>query len=210
MNVSEYTGRIHAVESRVIGEGLQRPIKVFIASSNKLKINAAYEAIQGKTLNGLAMELYDTDWFYYTPESGVNNQPYGVGETMQGAINRCFACPKLVIKSSYFCVVAIESGIVFNNNTEKYEEIVCVCINCNGAIYTYTGNEYAIEIPEKYYGLMTKVRNSNFQSTLGELIDKEIGCKPNEWHGIVTDGKMTRQNQINLTIDALINKSFFL
>lgn len=174
---------------------------VFIASSNKLKQLAAYDALANKTLNGVTFEEFELN--YYAPPSGVNNQPFGEKETLVGAVNRCLSCPESVLIEN-FCVVGIESGNIFDEEQQKYYEIVAVCVNCNGTVYTYVGYEFVIEIPEKYYGLMAQVKDSNYSTTFGELIDKEIGCKPNQWHSIVTNGKMSREKQIRLTLDALI------
>lgn len=163
-------------------------INVYVATTNKVKLNAVYEA----SLFGC--HLFPPLGIHYCVHSveGVRSevpeQPYGIDETTEGANNRLENCYKIV-KSDNGIFISVENGIIRKNNT--YYDIPIIAFRKGARNDTFSSNE--VEIPKMYDTYVEESINSENRSvTFGSIIEKKLAIT--DWHEFVS-GK-SRKNLI--------------
>ena len=121
-------------------------------------------------------------------ESDINPQPYGVEETLQGALNRALHAKEFAIKNNLpngklMMIVSIESGLV-----EKNGKVIDVCAVVVNRI---DDEEYKPSIPLQYGTIVPgeyveASRQSKFNTTAGKLMETAFNWKADSWHSHVT------------------------
>ncbi len=134
----------------------------------------------------------------------MNEQPLGFAETLSGAQNRCMSLDEKYSNKNNVIVVGIESGIVERDGS--YHEVVAICINNTANLTRSCPTEEimmknSILIPEKFeVQFMLAVRTNKFSIPFGKMLEKEYGLERDTWHEFVTEGQMSRQEQIKRTM----------
>lgn len=174
-------------------------INVYVASTNKVKLNAVYEA----SLIGCHLfPPLDVIYCIHSVEgvkSEVPEQPYGTKETTEGAKNRLENCCKIAksanIDNGIF--ISIENGIFADENT--YHDIPIIAFRTGMHNDTFSTEYSAVEIPKKYDAYVEESLGSENRSvTFGSIIEKKLGIT--DWHEFVSE-----KSRKNLIRDSIIS-----
>lgn len=128
--------------------------------------------------------------------SGVNEQPVGTEETLQGAYNRASAAKE---KYPEDCAIGIENGIVQFGGT-WIDLAVIVMITPTNAVLTVTslGLPYA-------HDHVDEAREKGFETTtVADIYAEKCGCDPKDPHHEITLGAMSREQILTDALYALI------
>jgi adenine phosphoribosyltransferase len=163
-------------------------VNVYVASCNKVKLQAVYEAIHNKSF---LQSYIDPSKYNYNIHgvdgicSGIPEQPLTVHETTQGALNRIHECIKLVNsdknKNKKSIFVSIENGIMKGDSYSDFPIVAYKVFNNN--IYITNSIKSMVTIPVEYNKYIEESINSDRTITFGSIIEKKIGTK--DWHKFV-------------------------
>ncbi|HSJ36699.1 MAG TPA: DUF84 family protein [Planococcus sp. (in: firmicutes)] len=167
-------------------------LKVAVASTNPAKISAVKDCF-GEL--GIKTEIIPVE-----TESGVSGQPFSIGETRQGAVNRAFAA----LGPDFDLAIGLEGG-VFELEGSLYLCNWGALASANGKVYTAAGAQ--IPLPEEI------ARELRKGMELGPVMDdyaNETGIRHHKGAiGILTDGLMNRGEMFGHIVTLLIGQSRF-
>jgi inosine/xanthosine triphosphatase len=158
-------------------------MKVNVASKNPVKIEAVREVLRDYTEFSMCNVVgVETD-------SGVNEQPNSLEETVQGAINRAAS-----VYRDCSCSFGIESGLMKVPNTKTGSMNFCVC-----AIYDGENNhlglscafEFPIKVTKMVHSQGVDINEAFYLSGLTK--EKKIGSAIGAI-GLLTRGRISRKD----------------
>lgn len=158
-------------------------MRVGITSKSQLKINAILHAC--KKMNVEYREVIDADCY-----SGINDQPFGLDETLLGAENRLdhFKTEMLNRKETCDIMVSIENGIV--KMGEKYIDLAVIVIEVEEGDRFYATSS-GIEFDAEYVD--EAKRRGFYSNTVGSVMAESLECTSNDPHRLLTYGRFSRQ-----------------
>lgn len=178
-------------------------LRVAVATENADKVGAASEAAQKVYSLGRRKRAVNARGIPGV-SSGVNDQPYGLKETEQGARNRMANAKRQLAEESarggdgdYDVVVAMESGIMRERGGHRDRAVVIV-EDREGRQGKATSR--GVKFPEH---LVEEARQAGFDhTTVGSLIARDRGGSPQDPHLTLT-GKPRRNYLREATARAL-------
>jgi non-canonical (house-cleaning) NTP pyrophosphatase len=169
-----------------------KDIKIYVASTKELKMNAAKEAVQSLMLGHLQSINVEVKGF--AAESNIKEQPVGTDETKKGANNRLENLRVLVEKKEQIfphierdnilrIFVSMENGII-NEKLNGVDVLVDRCyIICrifyNGHKKKVKGFSDGVTVPSECF---TESYNTGFNKTAGDFIAKKYDTNGTDWH----------------------------
>ena len=133
-------------------------------------------------------------------ESGVSNQPIGIRETMQGAINRAKKAMEQDWKADFG--VGLEGGITNVSEYGYFNIPWCAIIDRNGVLGL--GSAGGLELPDKIVADVLKGQE------LGFVMDEKTCIKNSKQKmgaiGILTDGLLDRQSAYETMVIYALSK----
>lgn len=167
---------------------VKKMTKIYVASTNVDKLTAVYEAsLKDNSVfpNDQVYEIYSVDGI----SSGISEQPFGIGETTNGATNRLNNCI-LTVGNKDAIYVSIENGLERDTekNIENYQitysdiPVIQYKLPDSSSIFTLVKGE--VIIPNEYNSMVEEALNSLDRSiTFGSIIQKRFAIK--DWHKFV-------------------------
>ena len=167
-----------------------------LASESKLKIDAVIEAF--KTSD--SAHLYE-GYFFTDCESEVNEQPYGMEETLLGAENRLRNLKSKLLNKEKDCniLVSIENGVIPVGDIHIDLAFVIIELK-NGTRFVSTSSgivfdgRYVEEAKERGF----------YTNTVGSVISEQTGCASNDPHSFLTSNIFPRKGILRTAIQACI------
>lgn len=139
-------------------------LRVHLGSKSVLKVEATQLACQGLfdplNINLLAQEA----------PSGVNMQPLGYEETLEGASNRLKALEEQGSSNEHALLVSIENGLRYTEN--GYVDFVQVLVKKGQHTFSYTQD--CCPVPSEIVNAIPKDKHGAFLNTWGEVA-KQMG-----------------------------------
>jgi inosine/xanthosine triphosphatase len=164
------------------------PFQIIVGSTNEHKLSAVREACSRL---GIKCRITGKKGI-----SGQNEQPVGLGETYQGALNRAMSVYQKLTSTGI--AIGIESGIVrVETQALTIDLAVIIVITDEGReiVTTSTG----IRLPEE---CVTAAEMKGFGSTtVGSIIAEQLGGDGTNPHGTLTDNAVSRHQTL---VDGLI------
>lgn len=196
-----------------------KKIQVFVSSANKLKVEAAEKATN-KLLLLLLGEREKAKWKVEVGglecNSGINEQPFGFHETLDGADNRLQDLKKKILlhprqNNTIKVLVSMENGIIeeiFESQMDpKYEKEFIraqvdnkflYCIDRCLVVCEFHFKNYFMQASIASKGVTTpifavvKSTESKFSKTCGSFIGEKYKVDPKDWHAAIT-GKTRKE-----------------
>ena len=160
---------------------------IAITSKSALKTSAVINVV-----NKLNISLHrDRTYFFENCESEINEQPYGIEETLLGAENRIKNMKsKLLSKNlEYSLIVSIENGIIPAG--DYYIDLAVVVIEMNDGTRSVS-TSCGVMFPKDD---VEEARNRGFYlNTAGSVIAERIGCPSNDPHSALTGQIFNRKS----------------
>lgn len=178
-------------------------MKINVASNNPVKVEAVREILQNYP------DLAHYEIIGINVESGVDEQPKSLEETVQGAINRARA----VFNDCCVYSFGIESGLMKVPQTKTGKMDFCVCAIYDGMQH-HLGLSCAFEFPIKINQMIHELCIDANEAVYrcGLTRDKKMGSSEGII-GLLTGGRMTRKDYTKQAVQtALIhleNKSLY-
>lgn len=166
-------------------------IKIVIASSSKEKIGALEAACERLKIS--------TEIISCPAISGVNEQPYGLEETLKGAKTRADNARALHKDKT---VIGIENGLI-PCGTHFIDLAVLIVIKPNGE--TCVGTSAGISFPT---AAVNVAKSRGFKkNTAGSVIAEMLGGKPSDPHQTLTGGVVSRKEILTDALVALLSRA---
>ncbi len=169
-----------------------------ITSRSKLKIKAVKSAFRESKSTHLCNDIYTADC-----DSEVNEQPYGMSETLLGAENRLKNLKSELFNKGldYNILISIENGVIPVGDIRiDLAFVIMEMRDGSRFISTSTGivfdNRYVEEARSRGF----------FSNTVGSVIAEEIGCKSNDPHSALTENMFTRGYILREAVHACISQ----
>lgn len=154
--------------------------KIFaLGSSSSIKLNALSQVCANLDLK-VDIKAFET-------ESGQNEQPVGLNETYNGALNRAHSALSQYSEAS--AAIGIENGIFYLGENLPILDFACI------AILTPDGKHFitttpAVEFPKEY---VEEANKRNFTTTtVGSVIAEKLGGNSTDPHSTLTRGRISR------------------
>lgn len=188
-----YKAEIETMQPIIIGEDLTKIQKyfetlpkVFVSSDNIIKVQSVSFSLKE---NG-----YNHDVTGYKTSSKVSEQPMGIDETYDGAMNRLTVLKEKIKDKEYQYLVSIESGLVkLHKNHNYFNVTICIVEDNKGNSKVSIVSD--IEFPKE----MTDLVPSKYPD-LGVLVQKEYDSKYKDPFQYFTDGKIRRIDLLKYAI----------
>jgi adenine phosphoribosyltransferase len=178
----------------------KKKINIYVATTNVVKLASVYEASLMNTSifpNGNVYEINSVSGI----SSGVSEQPLGIDETSNGAMNRLSNCieviasiigPVSIEADSIF--ISIENGLI--NIADKFGDFPVIKYKIFGeCIKMINSSSSTIIIPAEYREYIEQSLSSvNRSVTFGSIIEKKLAQK--DWHKFIS-GKTRKDLIIN-------------
>jgi len=161
-------------------------MRLLVASESPYKLAAVEEATRDIFMNSRTVEGYSVS-------SGINEQPVGHQETIQGATNRLNALKNQLEDTRYHLLIALENGI-FSIETEdgtKWFDLAWVIVeNSAGerALAHSAGVEFSKEDVEE-----ASLRGFE-TTTVGSILAEKSSCLANDPQAYLCNEFIGRQN----------------
>ncbi len=150
-----------------------RVLRVFVATTNKTKLDACMFAFHESRHKGVAV-IHQVSGI----SSGVPEQPFGVKESGDGARKRLINMMEVVEEADDTAFLAIESGII--KAGDEYFDEVFICYKRPGCqIGEYPRQTWLI--PKEHYDLVEEAI-ADPTVTFGSRIEKKYGFNEGTWH----------------------------
>ena len=146
----------------------QSIIDVYVASTNKMKLQAVHEFFTENSRGIYNIHGVDCS-------SDIANQPVGEQETMLGCKNRLSKLSPYYHKG--ICV-SIENGIIVDD--EQVYDTCAVAMTSFGTRVCCSFSDIKAYFPMEYY--TRSVESHKQDITAGSLIENELGLLPGMWH----------------------------
>ena len=168
-------------------------MKVIVGSQNPVKVRAVQTAFE---------KMFPEMTFTFegcAAASGVSDQPMGMEETLQGALNRAEDCRRAYPDADYFC--GLESGIIEESDGSMATTAWVVVMNREG--YVGKGMSSLHYIPPQVAAL---VQQGHELGTADDEVFKQQNSKQGGGNiGILTKGVYTRTDKmVEATYCALV------
>jgi adenine phosphoribosyltransferase len=185
---------------------------VYVASENKTKLSATYDAIDRVLL--CADEInYKLDVYGVNSPSGVSEQPINI-ETSIGCDNRMKQLQKYIDHNNINCdiLVSIENGIFYDdvisiNSDTKPEDKCNVSVIFKKGTKLYEGKSLSEDVTVFPVKFLIESLETKQTVTVGKLIEKAYGYKPDAWHENF-DKKISRHDMIENAIVAAFKQAY--
>jgi len=219
---TEYLGQItSAIDPKPLSLDVNlckgEPVKLFVASENKLKVDAAKSAVE-KWLKGNAETLAIKG---FNAESKIKEQPVGKETTMQGAQNRITHLKELAKATSepgLQLFVSMENGLMPEEvaelkNKEKFldtETKKAWIDRCYVIVEIFHNKEKVAEGSAFSRGVTTPMdaveaaKATEWNKTAGSFIEKIYGFNSKDWHTKMAG--VGRQELMEETITTALGK----
>lgn len=156
---------------------------------SSIKFSASRRACKALELN---VEINN-----FPSKSGVSEQPVGMEETLCGAIHRAFEVR--VVHPDAICI-GIENGIV-REVDDGYLDFAYVALLLPNMEW-YCAMSQMVRFPR------ADVRKALASGvTAGSVIAERTGCDPTDPHSFLTDGEMSREDQLVEPLVRLLKKA---
>jgi len=165
-------------------------LTVHLASKSALKIEATQLACQGM-FDPLNIKMNSTN-----SESGVNSQPFGYDETIQGATNRLNSLEKSMSPNDNAMLVSIENGLRYSEKENCYYDFVHVIVKKGQSTFSHTQD--CCKVPTDIVNAIPKDNNQAFLKTWGEIAkEKGLAKDSNNPHQEEIFGGISRTEHLS-------------
>lgn len=159
-------------------------LKVVVGSTSEHKINATRAALRELDIQAEVMG--------FAADSGVNPQPEGLNEILEGATNRAFNVQRAVIRpdGERILFIGIENGIVYKKTSRfalvsDYAEVVLL-----DGEFAFFANSAGHPVN---YGDVEEAQNNGLsRCTVAEFTKLRTGCDATDATPHYTGGRMNR------------------
>ncbi len=173
-------------------------MNIAVSSTSPHKVGAVREASEGIFMPELHIQGFKV-------ASGVNEQPYGQEETLQGARNRMARLVELVGDTRFDLFVSMEGGVfpVMNNGQESHFDcgwVIARDAEGNEGVGTCTGVEYSSADVEE-------ARRRGFDTTtIGSVIAERAPADATDTHDFLSGGVLKRADVLRVGLLAAIGQ----
>ena len=157
-------------------------IKIVVGSPSECKLLAVRQAC-------LELNL-DCEIVGFETESGQNEQPVGLKETVAGALTRAKSAQA---KDYNAIAIGIESGIIRTGEPYNVSIDLAVIVALFGDDITITTSN-GMQFVEEFVNIAQE--RSFRYSTVGSVIAESFGSNKNDPHSFVSDGTVSRSETI--------------
>ena len=167
---------------------------IIVGSTSEHKLNAVHQAFQQTT--DLPFEIKG-----FKARSRINEQPVGIEETVQGALNRLDHAKELAKTHPWHIAVGIENGIIPFQvmGVQRWMDYAWVVVENNKGDLAIA-NSSGVEFPSNYVEM---ARSLGFDTiTVGSIIAQETGCDGTDPHLYLTNRRVSRSEML---IQAVMN-----
>lgn len=177
-------------------------MEIFVASTSECKLEAVKNA---------SKEMYPdvvVNVHGRKASSGINEQPVGHEETVQGALNRLKSLKDIIGQTRYDLLVAFENGIfaVTIGGQETWFDlgwVVVEDVDGNQAFACSTGMEFPV-------GDVEEARQRGFsRSTVGSVIAERTGADSADPHSYLTKQTVTRADMLGQSLKTALGQILF-
>lgn len=190
-----YSSELNAMQPIVINNELDEIINYY---ENLPTVHLSSESIVKLRATSLALREYNLRYkvLGFKTQSGVNEQPYSIEETHQGAENRLLNLKSIYTDKKPKLWISIESGdAVIHPKYNYYGLSVCIIEDETGKQGVTIGTD--LEIPKE----LTDLVPSKYPD-LGILVQKKFGVENKDPYIYFTNGKLSREQ---LVFNSVVN-----
>mmetsp|Transcript_18243 Transcript_18243/g.24038 ORF Transcript_18243/g.24038 Transcript_18243/m.24038 type:complete len:202 (-) Transcript_18243:75-680(-) len=174
--------------------------RILVATTSELKIEAVKLAFE--------MSFEEKQIIFHcegiSAPSSINAQPFGMNETLQGALNRLEYAINSENYESYDYIVSIENGIFEVNQGQQFFDIGWIVLQRRSdgkRVFSTTPSiEFSSEVVEqaKQKGFST--------TTVGDILSEtyEGNCNTKDPHSFLTHSKFSRVDLLELGVKAAL------